>query len=320
MLRRPLHAGAAVLAMAAVLAPGSTAPAQEAERPSINLYGVPGVIDMPGAIVQPDGQMTVSYSAFGNTTRRNFTFQILPRVSGTLRYSTINAWGKPNDPDYDLFDRSFDLHLQILNEQPGWQPSLTLGFRDFLGTGVYSAEYLVASKTVWRDFTLTGGVGWGRLAGVEHGREPVLRRRRLDVRARRRLRQGREARLGPLLPRRGHGLLRRRRVAHADRQADAEGRNLVRRLYARAARSRRQLRSELAVQLRRRVPHPARRHARRLLHVRRHARREPRAVGQPEEAAGAAEPRAGTAAGQPAAGGRQPQHRLGRRCGGAARR
>ena len=163
MLRRPLHAGAAVLAMAAVLAPGSTAPAQEAERPSINLYGVPGVIDMPGAIVQPDGQMTVSYSAFGNTTRRNFTFQILPRVSGTLRYATINAWGKPNDPDYDLFDRSFDLQLQILNEQPGWQPSLTLGFRDFLGTGVYSAEYLVASKTVWRDFTLTGGVGWGRL-------------------------------------------------------------------------------------------------------------------------------------------------------------
>ena len=68
--------------MAAVLAPGSTAPAQEGERPSVNLYGVPGVIDMPSAIVQPDGQMTASYSAFGNTTRRNFSFQILPRVIG----------------------------------------------------------------------------------------------------------------------------------------------------------------------------------------------------------------------------------------------
>ena len=41
-----------------------------------------------------------------------------------------------------------------------------LGFRDILGTGVYSAEYLVASKTVARDFTVTGGIGWGRLAGV----------------------------------------------------------------------------------------------------------------------------------------------------------
>ena len=47
-----------------------------------------------------------------------------------------------------------------------------LGFRDILGTGVYSAEYLVASKTVWRDFTVTGGVGWGRLAGVNTVENP----------------------------------------------------------------------------------------------------------------------------------------------------
>ena len=103
---------------------------------------------------------------FGNTTRRNFSFQVLPRLSGSLRYSTVNDWGKPNDPDYSLFDRSFDLTFQILNEQPGWQPSLALGFRDFLGTGVYSAEYLVASKTVAQDFTVTAGIGWGRLASV----------------------------------------------------------------------------------------------------------------------------------------------------------
>ena len=184
MLRRPLHAGAAVLAMAAVLAPGSTAPAQEGERPSINLYGVPGVIDMPGAIVQPDGQMTASYSAFGNTTRRNFSFQILPRVMGALRYANINNWD--GQTRIDLFDRSFDLHLQLLNEQPGWQPSLMLGFRDILGTGVYSAEYLVASKTVWRDFTRHRRRRLGTAGGGEHRREPVLRRRRLDVRSRRR--------------------------------------------------------------------------------------------------------------------------------------
>ena len=43
---------------------------------------------------------------------------------------------------------------------------MALGFRDVLGTGVYSAEYLVATKTVARDFTVTGGIGWGRLASV----------------------------------------------------------------------------------------------------------------------------------------------------------
>ena len=41
-----------------------------------------------------------------------------------------------------------------------------------LGTGVYSAEYLVASKTVARDFTVTAGVGWGRLAGVNTVENP----------------------------------------------------------------------------------------------------------------------------------------------------
>ena len=35
--------------------------------------------------------------------------------------------------------------------------------RDLIGTGVYGAEYLVASKQIW-DFDLSAGLGWGRLA------------------------------------------------------------------------------------------------------------------------------------------------------------
>ena len=43
---------------------------------------------------------------------------------------------------FDLFDRSFDLQIQILKER-GWQPSLALGFRDFLDElrwGAHAAE------------------------------------------------------------------------------------------------------------------------------------------------------------------------------------
>ncbi|MEM8571194.1 MAG: YjbH domain-containing protein [Pseudomonadota bacterium] len=136
-------------------------------RPSLNLYGTTGLIDMPSAQSQPDGQVSLSVSHFGSTTRRNFTFQILPRVSGTLRYSSIENWGQGDDPSYDLYDRSFDVQFHLLKEDPeGWRPDLALGFRDFLGTGVYSSEYLVASKTVARNFVLTGGIGWGRLSGL----------------------------------------------------------------------------------------------------------------------------------------------------------
>ncbi|HMQ93425.1 MAG TPA: YjbH domain-containing protein [Amaricoccus sp.] len=181
MSQKRLRAGAAVLTMASAtaLAVGQTAPAQEARpRPSLNLYGTTGLIDMPSAQAQPDGQISISYSQFGETSRRNFNFQILPRLSGTLRYSTIKNWGQNDDngvydPTYDLYDRSFDLQLQILDEDyDGWVPSLALGFRDFLGTGVYSSEYLVASKTVAEDFTLTAGIGWGRLSGVNGFKNP----------------------------------------------------------------------------------------------------------------------------------------------------
>lgn len=179
MSLRRLQAGAALAVMAAVLGLGSGSPAQQASfvsqapLPSINLYGESGIIDMPGALVQPDGQMIASFSTFGTTTRRNFTFQLLPRVSGTLRYSSISDWDRPADPTYEIFDRSVDLKFQLLNERPGWQPSLALAFRDFLGTGVYSAEYLVASKTIAKNFIVTGGLGWGRLASANALNNPL---------------------------------------------------------------------------------------------------------------------------------------------------
>ncbi len=176
MSHKPLRAGVAVLALAV----GTVASAQEQPRPrpSLNLYGTTGLIDMPSAEAQPDGQISLSYSQFGDFSRRNFTFQILPRVSGTLRYSTIKNWGQNNDegvydPEYSLYDRSFDVSFLLLREDyDGWIPSVSLGFRDFLGTGVYSGEYLVATKTFLEDFTLTGGIGWGRFAGVNGFENP----------------------------------------------------------------------------------------------------------------------------------------------------
>ncbi|MFT3974276.1 MAG: YjbH domain-containing protein [Amaricoccus sp.] len=180
MSERRLRAGAAVLALAAAaaIAPGASAPAQDvpsrdaegrevaAHRPSMNLYGSTGIIDLPSAEMQPDGQVTASYSQFGGFVRRNFDFQALPRLEMSLRYSTIHDWGRPQNPDYDLFDRSLDMRLQLLREGD-YLPSLTIGFRDLLGTGVYSSEYVAATKNFFdNSLKVTGGVGWGRLASV----------------------------------------------------------------------------------------------------------------------------------------------------------
>ena len=64
---------------------------------------------------------------------------------------------------YTNWDRSFDLRIDILKENK-YLPDLTMGLQDFIGTGMYSGEYLVASKTFLSNLRLTAGLGWGRLS------------------------------------------------------------------------------------------------------------------------------------------------------------
>ncbi|MBA4492559.1 YjbH domain-containing protein [Paracoccus sp. S1E-3] len=157
---RPLLLTSTALLSASVTAVGVAAPTF---GQTLNSYGMPGAIDTPTAVAPPEGELsaTVSNSDYGR--RVTLSFQPVPRLTTALRYAKIDGI----DPKRDaLYDRSFDLQFQLLNEQPGWQPSLAIGLRDFMGTGVYSGEYLVATKTVTPRVRVSAGIGWGRLAGA----------------------------------------------------------------------------------------------------------------------------------------------------------
>ncbi len=162
MTPRPARLTARAAAAALLLAACPLAAAAEM-RPSLNFYGVNGLMDMPSAGMQPDGELSVSVARFGRTTRTTLTFQITPRLQGSFRYTgvrglTLAGFG-PNDT---YFDRSFDLRYRVLNEGRWW-PELTIGLQDFVGTGNFSGEYIVASKTFGSRLRVTAGVGWGRL-------------------------------------------------------------------------------------------------------------------------------------------------------------
>ena len=58
--------------------------------PSFNLYGVPGLVDMPTAEVAPDGTISTTVAGFGDNARTTLSFQITPRLSGSFRYSAIS--------------------------------------------------------------------------------------------------------------------------------------------------------------------------------------------------------------------------------------
>ena len=128
----------------------------------LNTYGMPGSIDTPTAEVFPEGQFSVSSSIFGGTIRTNLSFQVTSGVTVSFRYARIpSAHG---DHRGYFWDRSFDIHY-LFNEQKKYLPSIAIGLRDFIGTGLYTGEYLVATKNITKNIKLSGGLGWGRLSG-----------------------------------------------------------------------------------------------------------------------------------------------------------
>ncbi len=137
---------------------GAAAPAQ---ADTLSFYGTPGLIDMPNAYVLEDGEIALTTAGFGDTLRNTFTFQFTPRLQGSFRYSYIKGF---NFGRTDIYDRSFDVSYQVIRESNLW-PAVSVGLRDFGGTGIYSSEYVVATKALTPQITVTGGLGWGRLAG-----------------------------------------------------------------------------------------------------------------------------------------------------------
>ena len=135
-------------------------------RPSLNFYGLPGAIDMPSAEAMPDGQIAIGISSFSGINHYSASFQFSPRISGTFRYGSIDNAYRGGYKKY--YDRSFDFRYLLFKEKEV-QPAITIGLQDFSGTGVYSAEYLVATKNFTQPLTLPGivkvtaGLGWGRL-------------------------------------------------------------------------------------------------------------------------------------------------------------
>ncbi|MEW2919802.1 YjbH domain-containing protein [Ruegeria sp. ANG10] len=128
---------------------------------SVSTYGTPGLLEIPTAEMFDDGALVFTAAGLRNSGRGTMTFQMLPWVHGSFRYAVID---RLDGPDTTRYDRSFDIHFR-LREESRHSPAIVMGLRDFGGTGVYAAEYFVATKTFQDRLKLTGGIGWGRMAG-----------------------------------------------------------------------------------------------------------------------------------------------------------
>ncbi len=168
------HRLVAVAALAAAASVPIMANAQSSDATNLtttqtNIYGTPGgLLDMPTAEMAPEGQLSTTVSMYGSgtnlTTRTTLSFQVLPRLSASFRYSGIGGLmprvGGPGFTTY--YDRSFDIRYRLFDETT-YTPAVAIGLQDFIGTGLYGGEYLVATKSITPRLRFSGGIGWGRL-------------------------------------------------------------------------------------------------------------------------------------------------------------
>lgn len=164
---RPRHLLRCVLICSTALA----APAAWADDPTnliYNNYGSVGLIDMPSARMAPDGTLSAGADFTKNTERYSLGFQFLPWLETDFRYTGLTHF----DPSYPVYwDRSFAVKARLWQEGDVL-PTVAVGVDDLVGTGIYSGEYLVASKQFGAvDATL--GMGWGRLASTNLFKNPL---------------------------------------------------------------------------------------------------------------------------------------------------
>ena len=124
-------------------------------------FGSVGLIKLPTARMAEDGHLRATLSIEEIADIYNISFQSTPWLEATVRYAIFNPRNNLRSLDTNR-DRSYEVKLRVL-EEGIWIPQVALGVKDVLGTGIWEAEYSVASKRLG-PLDLTFGIGWGRLA------------------------------------------------------------------------------------------------------------------------------------------------------------
>ena len=96
------------------------------------------MVDLPSGWRLPDGEIVITQQIHKSLARSGISFQALPKIGFSFRYS---GHGKDGHEAYGRrnHDRSFDVHLSVSNESQSL-PALSIGLRDFVGTGWYSSN------------------------------------------------------------------------------------------------------------------------------------------------------------------------------------
>lgn len=141
-----------------------------------NIHGEIGLINIPSSRILDGGNLKLHLV---NSEPINSFFIIANPFNWmevSLRYADINTRKyspyKSFSGDQTFKDKSFNLKLNLIKETERF-PGLSIGFRDFIGTGKFSSEYIVSSKKIG-DFDFSVGLGWGSLSSNQGISNPFI--------------------------------------------------------------------------------------------------------------------------------------------------
>ncbi len=170
LYRLPYTKSAVSLAVAATLL---HVPAQAQQtrnvQPSQMVQGGTGLIQTPTARMRPAGDLAINYTDNHEYRFWSVSLQLFEWMEATARYTDVRtqlySQVESFSGDQTLKDKGLDVKFRVW-EESYYLPDISVGFRDFGGTGFFESEYVTASKAVGPfDFHL--GVGWGYMGSAD---------------------------------------------------------------------------------------------------------------------------------------------------------
>ncbi|MFL2706891.1 MAG: YjbH domain-containing protein [Gammaproteobacteria bacterium] len=142
--------------------------------PTASNYGNTGIIELPNARMMPEASLRFRFSASYPYEYTSLTATPFGWLEATYRYAEIKnqKYGPITySGNQSLKDKGFDLKA-LIKKETYILPAVALGLRDIAGTGLFSSEYIVASKKLGH-LDLTLGMGWGILGTASNISNPL---------------------------------------------------------------------------------------------------------------------------------------------------
>ena len=162
------------LVVGSVLSTTTQADTQIKVTPSQMVQGGNGLIQTPTARMREQGDMAINYTDNGEYRFWSVNIQLYDWMEATARYTDVRtqfySQVESFSGDQTLKDKGLDVKFRLWKESY-YLPDISVGFRDFGGTGFFESEYINASKSVGPfDFHL--GLGWGYLGTADDFTNP----------------------------------------------------------------------------------------------------------------------------------------------------